>query len=275
MKNVILWMLSAGLMLTVVGCSRNKKPDPEVLPGGQPIASKMGPGAQKPGYQRPSGPVPRNPDFNFSADISRASAVTYNSGSRSAPFVAITFDDGPHPQNTPRLLDMLKERNIKATFYVIGKSVEAHPQIIRRMVAEGHEIGNHTWSHPNLTKLSQSAVEQELRKCEAAIAKAAAVRPRTMRPPYGAFTQSQRVWAFDNFGYPTILWDVDPQDWKRPGVSVVANRIVSNTQNGSIILAHDLHKTTVDSMPRALDDLLRKGYKFVTVSQLIAMQTGE
>ncbi len=225
------------------------------------------------GYRTPSlhRPALRNPDISLPDSSGRKIGVSHSRGRTSLPYIAMTYDDGPHPQNTPRLLDMLRERNIKATFYVIGRSVNLYPQIVRRIVAEGHEIGNHTWSHPKLTALSNSQVRRELSKTRDAIVAASGVKPRTMRPPYGALRQSQRAWIFKEFGYPTILWDVDPEDWRRPGVSVVTSRIVNRTRNGSIILAHDLHKPTVDAMPATLDGLLRRGFKFVTVSQLLAL----
>jgi peptidoglycan/xylan/chitin deacetylase (PgdA/CDA1 family) len=198
--------------------------------------------------------------------------VTQSRGPAEKPFVAMTFDDGPHPQNTPRLLDMLRARNIKATFYVIGRSVDMYPQIVRRIVAEGHEVGNHTYTHRNLTKLSDSEVLRELTRTRESIVKAAGVQPRTMRPPYGALLQRQRAMIHEDFGYPTVLWSVDPRDWQRPGVSAVTSRILTNSHNGAIILAHDLHAPTVDAMPGTLDGLLRKGFNFVTVSQMIAMK---
>jgi peptidoglycan/xylan/chitin deacetylase (PgdA/CDA1 family) len=229
------------------------------------------------GYRTPSlqGPVPRNPDMALGSDFSKGSGVTFTRVMVSGNYIAITFDDGPHPQNTPRLLDMLRARNIKATFYVIGRSVELYPQIVRRTVAEGHEIGNHTHTHRLLSKLSDSEVRSELSRCQDAIARAAGVRPRTMRPPYGGLLQRQRELVHAEFGYPTILWSVDPLDWKRPGPSVVTSRILSGTSAGGIVLAHDLHSQTVDAMPATLDGLLRRGFKFVTVSQLLAMKTDD
>lgn len=226
------------------------------------------------GYRTPTlgGPVPRNPDMRMGAGFSAAAGVTQSRGPSDRPFVAMTFDDGPHPQNTPRLLDILRARNIKATFYVIGRSVENYPQIVRRIVAEGHEIGNHTYTHRNLTKLSDSEVLRELTRTKDAIVAASGVQPRTMRPPYGALLQRQRSMIHSDFGYPTVLWSVDPRDWQRPGVSVVTSRILTNAHNGAIILAHDLHSPSVDAMPATLDGLLRKGFNFVTVSQMIAMK---
>ena len=215
--------------------------------------------------------MPRNPDMRMSSNFPRNSGITFTRVSVSGNYVAITFDDGPHPQNTPRLLDILRARNVKATFYVIGRSVDLHPGIVRRTVAEGHEIGNHSHTHRLMTQLSDSEVRSEMQRCEDAIGRAAGVRPRTMRPPYGGLSQRQRELVHAEFGYPTILWSVDPLDWKRPGPSVVAQRMISGAAPGGILLAHDLHSQTVDAMPATIDGLLRKGFKFVTVSQLIAM----
>lgn len=225
-------------------------------------------------YQTPKtkGPAPRNPDMRLSANFSKDAGVTFSRVSVREPYVAMTFDDGPHPRNTPRLLDMLRDRNIKATFYVIGRNVDLYPALTRRIVAEGHEIGNHTYTHGNLTKMSDAKVREEMIKGRNSIAKAVGVQPRTMRPPYGALFQRQRAMIHAEFGYPTILWSVDPRDWQRPGPSVVTSRILSGTTPGAIILAHDLHAPTVDAMPATLDGLLRKGYKFVTVSQLLAIK---
>jgi len=189
----------------------------------------------------------------------------------SLPFLALTFDDGPHPTNTPRLLDILEERNVKATFYVVGTSAKRYPEIMRRIVAEGHEIGNHTVSHGNLTKMSSDQVRKELRVAHQSIVSATGVAPRTMRPPYGAITSSQKSWIREEFGYPSIMWSVDPEDWKKPGSSVVASRLVSGASPGGILLVHDIHAPTIDAIPTALDRLLAKGYQFVTVTQLIAM----
>jgi peptidoglycan/xylan/chitin deacetylase (PgdA/CDA1 family) len=227
------------------------------------------------GYRTPSvnGPLPRNPDMPFSSNFPRGSGVSFSRVLVSGNYIAMTFDDGPHPQNTPRLLDILRARNVKATFYVIGRSVDLYPQIVRRTVAEGHEMGNHSYTHRLLSKLGDSELRQEMIRCHEAVGRAAGVRMRTMRPPYGGLLQRQRELVHAEFGYPTILWAVDPLDWKRPGPSVVTSRILSGTNAGSIVLAHDLHAQTVDAMPATIDGLLRRGFKFVTVSQLLAMKT--
>lgn len=196
---------------------------------------------------------------------------TYTRVSTGRKVVAITFDDGPHPENTPRLLDMLKERRIKATFYVVGNMVKYSPQLIRRMIAEGHEIGNHTVTHGNLARMSDDALRKELQAAHDQIIAETGVTPRTMRPPGGAIKKSQKELMLREFGYPTILWSVDPEDWKRPGPAVVASRLVNGASPGGILLVHDLHKPTVDAMPSTLDQLLAQGYEFVTVTELIEL----
>jgi peptidoglycan/xylan/chitin deacetylase (PgdA/CDA1 family) len=225
-------------------------------------------------YRTPTvlGPVPRNPDMQLSNDISHLKGITFSHVHVVGQYIAMTFDDGPHPQNTPRLLDMLRARNIKATFYVIGQSVNLHPQIVRRTLEEGHEIGNHSNTHRQLSKLSDSEIIADLGRCESAVISATGTKPLTLRPPYGALLPKQRELVYEHFGYPIILWSVDPLDWKRPGPSVVSSRILAGAKPGGIILSHDLHGQTVDAMPATLDTLLRRGYKFVTVSQLLAMQ---
>jgi len=196
---------------------------------------------------------------------------TYSSCHVDGPYIAMTFDDGPSGPNTPRLLDMLKERKIHATFFFVGQCVAENPEIVKRIVAEGHEVANHSWSHPDLARMSEAAVHDEIQKTHDAIVQACGVAPKIMRPPYGAFTARQRAWANSTWGYKIILWDVDPLDWKVRNSEHVKAEILKQTTTGSIILSHDIHKTTVDAMPSTLDSLLAKGYKFVTVSELLAM----
>jgi peptidoglycan-N-acetylglucosamine deacetylase len=196
---------------------------------------------------------------------------TYSSCQVDGPYIAMTFDDGPRVGNTTRLLDILKEPNIKVTFFMIGSNVVAHPEIARRALAEGHEIGNHSWTHPELSKLSDQRVTEEITRTQEAIKNATGFTPTILRPPYGAITKDQREWIESQLRLSVILWSVDPFDWKRPGASVITERILRGAQSGAIILSHDIHKETVDAMPATLDALLTKGYKFVTVSELIAI----
>ena len=197
--------------------------------------------------------------------------ITFSQCHVEGPYVAMTFDDGPHGANTPRLLEMLKQRKIHATFFLVGQCVAEFPDIVKKIVAEGHEVANHSWSHPQLSAMSDSAVRDQLQKTHDAIIAACGVTPKIMRPPYGAFTARQRAWAHGEWGYKCILWDVDPLDWKVRNSEHVKNEILKQTVPGSIILSHDIHKSTVDAMPETLDALLAKGFKFVTVSEIIAM----
>ena len=197
--------------------------------------------------------------------------VTYNSVYVEGPYIALTFDDGPHATLTPKLLDLLAAHRMKATLFVVGQNVVDHPEILRRAVREGHEIASHSWSHPNLGQMSDEGVRRELQKTDDAIVAATGKRPTLMRPPYGSITARQKRWIHDEFGYRIIIWDVDPLDWKRPGPSVVCNRILKETRPGSIILAHDIHPPTLEAMPATFEQLARKGFKSVTVSDLLAM----
>jgi peptidoglycan-N-acetylglucosamine deacetylase len=196
--------------------------------------------------------------------------ITFSKVNADGPYIAMTFDDGPQATNTPKLLDMAAKRHIKLTFFVIGQCVEQNPALLRREVAEGHEIGNHTWSHPNLAKLSDDGVRTQLQQTEDIIVKTIGIKPKLMRPPYGELTKRQRQWVNRDFGYKIILWDVDPVDWKRPGSYVVAQRIIAGARPGSIILSHDIHPPTIAAMPQVFDTLLAKGFRFVTVSELIS-----
>ncbi len=190
-------------------------------------------------------------------------------------YIAMTFDDGPSAKLTPHLLDILKERNMHVTFFVLGEMVKPHPEILKRAVAEGHEIGNHSWDHPDLAKKSDDFVRSQLDRTKDEITAAIGKPVTLMRPPYGSLSKEQKRWVHDDLGYTIVLWDVDPVDWKRPGPSVVEQRILEGTRNGSIILSHDIHPGTVEAMPDTFDKLLAKGYKFVTVSELIAMNQPE
>jgi peptidoglycan-N-acetylglucosamine deacetylase len=203
-----------------------------------------------------------------------AEKITFTEVNVDGPYIAMTFDDGPHVTNTAKLLDMAAKRHIKLTFFVLGECIEQNPEVLRREVAEGHEIGNHSWSHPNLAKLSDEGVRNQLQRTEDIIVKTTGIRPKLMRPPYGELTKRQRQWVNRDFGYKIILWDVDPLDWKRPGSSVVAQRIIAGARPGSIILSHDIHPPTIAAMPQVFDALLAKGFKFVTVSELLAMDKG-
>lgn len=205
-------------------------------------------------------------------DLASERLITVTAAPTHRNIVSMTFDDGPHPTLTPALLDMLKKRRIRATFYVIGRNAARYPDIIKRMVDEGHEIGNHTWSHPFLTKLGDASVLRQIDRTNEAVYKAVKRIPVTMRPPYGALSRRQRAMLSKERDLPTILWSVDPEDWRRPGSSVVASRIVNRAGPGAIILSHDIHSPTIRAMPTALDGLKDRGFRFATVSMILGQR---
>lgn len=254
MKKLLYLFLVALLAAGLPACQRKK--------AGAPRAS--GPGARKE-FQQPE-----------KSNVSKGTPLSYSRVAHvNTPFIAITFDDGPHATNTPRLLDILAARKIKATFFCVGANVARYPNIVRRIVADGHEMANHTWTHPKLSSLGDSGVRNELNRATEGIVRVAGVTPRMYRPPYGAITARQKQFIMNEYGYPTILWSVDPQDWKRPGPPVITSRILAGTQPGAIILVHDIHAPSIDAMPATLDGLLAKGYRFVTCSQLIEIGKGK
>jgi len=203
--------------------------------------------------------------------VAMEDSITFSSVHVDEPYIALTFDDGPSATLTPKLLDLLAAHHIKATFFVIGENVAEHPEIVARAAREGHEIGNHSWSHPNLAKMSDDNVRSQLRRTDDAIRGATGNRPTLLRPPYGSITAREKRWIHDEFGYRIILWDVDPNDWKRPGPAVVRNRILKETHRGSIVLSHDIHPGTIEAMASTLDGLEAKGFKLVPVSGLVRM----
>ena len=264
-------LLVATLILGLqTGCAQDVVPAPRpldlepaaTLPTPKPLAAET---------PRTARALPVDPEIsieNFVPGKANAYAQVYVKG----PYLAMTFDDGPHAEFTPTLLDELKKRNIKATFFMVGQCVQEYPHIVKRMVEEGHEVANHSWSHPAFAKMSDAAVRNELQKTQDAIVAACGVKPTQMRPPYGSITQAQKRWIAQDMGLQVILWSVDPLDWKKPGENAVRSRIVNGAADGAIILVHDIHGATVRAMPETFDQLLAKGYKFATVSELLAME---
>ena len=193
----------------------------------------------------------------------------FKQGSSTKNWVALTFDDGPHPTLTPKLLDHLKERRLKATFYLIGWRVKQNPQLVKRIAREGHDIGNHSYWHPNLAAVGNKRLLNEIDKTNAAIVDVIGKKPKTMRPPYGALSLRQSRLLLEERKLPSIMWSLDTRDWKRPGSHYIANRIINHAQSGSVILSHDIHGATIRAMPKALDHL-KKEFRLVTISKMIA-----
>lgn len=179
--------------------------------------------------------------------------------------VALTFDDGPHPKNTMKILDLLKKYDAKATFFMLGSRVDFYPLIAKRVAEEGHELGNHTWNHKDLTTLSSESIEQEVNDTSEVILQVTGQKPTVIRPPYGA--TNKQVEAVLNL--PSILWTVDTMDWKTHNPQAVLEEVRDNVQDGSIILMHDIHESTVAAVELVLKYLEENGYTCVTVSDIL------
>lgn len=179
--------------------------------------------------------------------------------------IALTFDDGPDKQDTPRLLDGLAERGVKVTFFMQGKNADYYPDIVSRVYQEGHEIGSHSWDHPNLVELTEAQIRSQFsRSYEVLDETCGQGTGYLVRPPYG----NTNEWVREIIDTPLIYWSVDPEDWDVRNAQVVRQRIVDNAYDGAIVLVHDIHSTTIDGALMAIDDLLAQGYEFVTVSEL-------
>lgn len=178
--------------------------------------------------------------------------------------IALTFDDGPSGATTPRLLDILAGKGVKATFFVLGTRAQASPAVLQREAADGHEVESHTLEHLNLIKLGASAVQYQVTRADEIIQGIIGVAPKLVRPPYGSINNVVRTAV----GKPMILWTIDPEDWKVKNAAVVRQKVVANAFDGAIILLHDIHPTTVDAVPGIIDDLSQAGYEFLTVQEM-------
>ncbi len=187
--------------------------------------------------------------------------------------VALTFDDGPHLTYTDEILDILKKYNIKATFFVVGTNVKYFPDKLKRIAAEGHEIGNHTYSHKFLTRYNDETITEEIKKAEEIILSTTGIKPKVFRPPGGMYNERIGNIAKD-LGYISILWSQDPRDWSKTSISTIENKVISNASDGDIILFHDFNQKnspTPEALRRIIPKLIEMGYRFVTVSDIIAV----
>lgn len=179
--------------------------------------------------------------------------------------VALTFDDGPHPVYTNQLLDGLKERGVKVTFFVTGEHAEIHPDIIKRMVEEGHLVGNHTYSHIQLTKTNREIYKEELIRTNEILKEITGQEVQYVRPPYGSWDKSFEK----ELNMFPVLWNVDPMDWCSENASCITEKIVSKVKENDIILMHDYYDTSVTAALKTIDELLDEGYTFVTVDEIM------
>lgn len=188
-------------------------------------------------------------------------------GDPRVPIVALTFDDGPHPDFTPKLLDILKRENVKATFFVVGKMAEQYPDLIRAEDAAGHVVGNHTYHHVNLTKIPVDEIATEWQACQDVVKSITGDRMRFCRPPGGDY-DAEVIAAAMELGLTTVLWTDDPGDYASPGDKVIDHRVLRRISDGGIILLHDGVQQTIDILPDLIATLKRRGFRFATVEEL-------
>ncbi|EPM7557966.1 polysaccharide deacetylase family protein [Enterococcus faecium] len=183
--------------------------------------------------------------------------------------VAISFDDGPGATTTPQLLQILKEKNVHATFFVLGENTAQHPDIVKQTAEAGHEIGNHTYDHQDLTTLSAQSITEEVTKADTEIKKATGKTPTFVRPPYGSITSV----GASVIQQPIIEWSVDSEDWKTRNPDLILQKIQATVYDGAIILFHDIYPETIRAVPQVIDYLQEQGYRITTVGDLLGRPT--
>ena len=196
-----------------------------------------------------------------------AAAIVNENG----PMIALTFDDGPYPKVTGHILDVLEKNGVCATFFVLGSRIEGHEDMLTRMEELGCEIGNHSFSHADLTRLSKADCQRELSDTDAEIRRVTGHEASVVRPPYGYYNKTVRSAA----GRPLILWTVDTNDWRGKAPGEIADYVIQQAKEGSVILMHDQQTQTADAMEMIIPTLIDEGFRFVTVSELIRLTGGQ
>lgn len=198
-----------------------------------------------------------------------AEASILRQGDPESKTVALTFDDGPHPAYTHHLLAVLDRYHVKATFFVVGKMAARHPESVREIFDAGHIVGNHTWGHRRLSKISDPSIAAEWEQCRAILYSITGERAVYCRPP-GCSSNADVVLSAARQRMTTVLYTVNGRDYSLPGKNVILNRLLSLVKGGDIILLHDGVQQTIDIMPKLIETLESRGYEFVTVAQMDA-----
>lgn len=210
--------------------------------------------------------------FSISIYAGRYSDVVYCK-KNSQMKIALTFDDGPHPVYTREILDILREYNIRATFFVIGENVEKYPELVEQELAEGHEVGNHTYSHCHLSEVAPEKIIREIEACEATVYQLCEYRTKLFRPPEGVLPEAIHDYTA-NADYTVVLWSIDTYDWAHNPIDRIMENVRRNADPGDIILMHDSvnDSLTPDALRQVIPYLLSEGYSFVTVSELMGCE---
>lgn len=185
------------------------------------------------------------------------------------PMIAITFDDGPTRKYTTTILDCLKENHAYATFFVLGNRVDMAPDLLSRMILEGHEIGNHTYSHKQLTTLQENAITNEINKTSDVIYEAVHSYPTLIRPPYGSYNET----VLNHLGEMRLVkWTLDSEDWRSKNTKIIVDKVMKEVNDKDIILFHDLYETTAEAVCILIPQLIEEGYQLVSVSDLYSFE---
>ena len=203
-----------------------------------------------------------------------AEVKVYRSVTTEKKQIALTFDDGPHPALTPRILEILAKYNVPATFFMVGQNVLNYPNAARAVIEAGHEVGNHTFTHPHIANLNEKAIFEEIGKCEDALEELCEYRPHLLRTPQGALTQSLERCLLDD-DYILVLWSLDTRDWENKSTVSIVKTVLDSVQSGDIILMNDFighNSKTPEALEKIIPILLSRGYEFVTVSALLGVR---
>lgn len=190
--------------------------------------------------------------------------ASYEENQEERRVVALTFDDGPHPVITPKVLEVLKEKKVKATFFVIGEQAEIYPDVLKRLSEQGHEIGNHTYSHVSLCAISEQTAYEEVAKASQVIEEIIGKEVSLLRPPYGKYNKQLDLSKYLNVG-----WNVDTLDWTKASVDAILTRVKKQVKPGAIILMHDQYENTAISLPYIIDWLIEEGYEIVSIEEML------
>ncbi|MBE6674172.1 MAG: polysaccharide deacetylase family protein [Ruminococcaceae bacterium] len=203
--------------------------------------------------------------------VSNSNSPVYNSNSNEGKKIALTFDDGPHPRYTPKILEILDKYNIKATFFVIGVNARNYPEALSQVIKMGHEVGNHTYSHKLLKAKAKEDIYREIISTEKEISKFSEAFPKLIRPPCGMYDKELIEIAEEN-EYKIVLWNIDTKDWTHASSECIVSNVISRVKGGDIILFHDYisgENNTCDALQIIIPKLLMQGYEFVTAGELL------
>ena len=213
--------------------------------------------------------------INLLAQYRKTLGVSTRDIETTVKVVALTFDDGPSG-STDQVLKILREKDVQATFFVVGKHIEKNPELLQEIYFSGHQVGNHSYSHPVMYFMNQTDIIKEFAQTEDLVFELIKIRPSIIRVPFGWYHQLNMWRLLETNHYQIIDWNVDPMDWKRASAQKIVDEVISSVEPGSIILLHDgppeADRTpTIEALPKIIDELYQKGYQFVTIEELMKL----